>query len=217
MVRSFHFEKDWGENTSLSYLGWNSTKVRCKWVPQTFISLMIYECIKLCGLFICSCNSSISLCVSTHTWFFNLEIKFQILVVSGYPTSVNLRRIFIGVEICNFRIFFASFPVCNWTNYMYICFFLTTKIFYYYYSQYLQNKDFLLRPLRTTSFSNLCESPNLRPLVFTSPTSTFYGFSPCTFHCMKETMAHRRIRMRNQRALKSPPSSPSKNVSFKYQ
>lgn len=78
-------------------------------------------------------------------------------------------------------------------------------------SQYLQNKDFLLRPLRTTSCSNLCESPNLRPLVFTSPTSTFYGFSPCTLHCMKETVAHRRIRMRNQRALKSPPSSPSKN------
>lgn len=78
-------------------------------------------------------------------------------------------------------------------------------------SQYIQNKDFLLRPLRTTSFSNLCESPNLRQLMFTSPTSTFYGFSPCTLHSMKETIAHRRIRMRNQRALKSPPSSPSKN------
>ena len=81
------------------------------------------------------------------------------------------------------------------------------------YSQYLQNNSFLLRPLSTTSFSNQAESPNLRQLVFTSPTSTFYGFSPCTLHCMKETMAHRRIRLRNHRPLKSPPSSPSKSVS----
>ena len=81
------------------------------------------------------------------------------------------------------------------------------------YSQYLQNNSFLLRLLSTTSFSNQAESPNLGQLVFTSPTSTFYGFSPCTLHCMKETMAHRRIRLRNHRALKSPPSSPSKSVS----
>ncbi|KAJ8045776.1 Chromatin-remodeling ATPase INO80 [Holothuria leucospilota] len=61
-------------------------------------------------------------------------------------------------------------------------------------SKYLHRNTLVLWPLRPTSFAARSSSPIMQKLIFTSPSSTFLSHESHTFHFMRETCWHRRIR-----------------------